>query len=285
VLVSPGVGSALAGIINPERAAVHRLPFQNFFGDRGAIHINEVGVREASRLAGAAVDGDSYVKDVTNLPEKVVEVPVAHLVRHVANEKRVAGLSRGLCSLGVAALVMLNGEAPTLKDRLIHSLDSVFGLRRSAELNVSKTLAQAPVVRDHSAVGDLTVLGKFSLQLRGSDLKEEVADIQDFTRDFGSIGRKPGVLVGVEAIVRVARRVLETACAGEGMVSCAASVTFEATSFAFSASSEACSPTLWGWCSLCPTGSEVVPDDSETASCAAEDSDVEVGIGSGCCSL
>lgn len=78
VLVSPGVGSALAGIVNPECAAVHRLLFQNFFSGRGAVHINEVGVREASRLAGAAVDGDSHVKDVANLPEKVFEVSAVH---------------------------------------------------------------------------------------------------------------------------------------------------------------------------------------------------------------
>lgn len=145
-----------------------------------------------------------------------VEVPVAHLVRHVANEERIAGLGRVLCFLGVAALVMLNGEAPTLEDRLIQSLNSVLGLRRSAELNVSKTLAQAPVVRDHSAVGDLTILGEFSLQLRGSDLKEEIADIQNFARDFGSIRRKSGVLVGVGAIVRAARESVGDRLYGRG---------------------------------------------------------------------
>jgi len=42
-----------------------------------------------------------------------------------------------------------------------------------------QSLAQTPVVGDDSAVCDLAELGEFSLELRGGDLEEEVANVED----------------------------------------------------------------------------------------------------------
>lgn len=50
-------------------------------------------MREASRLAGAAVDGDAHVDDVPDLAEEVVELAVGHVEGHVADEEGAGGWS------------------------------------------------------------------------------------------------------------------------------------------------------------------------------------------------
>lgn len=59
-------------------------------------------MRESSRLARAAVDGDADVNDVCDVAEELVEVCVGHLEGEVADEE---GLGGGVLGLdGVAGL-------------------------------------------------------------------------------------------------------------------------------------------------------------------------------------
>jgi hypothetical protein len=88
-----------------------------------------------------------------------------------------------------AALVVLHRQSPALEDLLVKGVEGVVCGLLVGKLEVCKALAQAPVVGDDSAVGDLTILGEFGLELRGGDLEEEVADVKNLG------GRSRGGLV------------------------------------------------------------------------------------------
>lgn len=59
------------GVVDSELAAVDGLLLEDRLGGRGALDVDEVGVRETSGLAGAAVNGDSDVEHVADLTEEV----------------------------------------------------------------------------------------------------------------------------------------------------------------------------------------------------------------------
>lgn len=137
-----------------------------------------------------------------------VQVPVAHLVGHVADEQSLAWLCGSpLVQVppvvaGVTTLVELHGHPPALEDLLVQSFTSGIGLLLAGELDVCKTLAQTPIVGNDPAVGDLTELGELGLELRSGDLEEEVANVEDLAGGCGSavlVG--PALLEGIPGVV------------------------------------------------------------------------------------
>jgi hypothetical protein len=196
----------LTRVVDSELTAVHALLLQDLLGLDSALDVNEVGVCETPRLTGTTVDGDSNVEDVLDGPEQVcenslvmlsdvvsllflsltIEVLVAHLVGHVANEQGLAGCGGTLAgpvlpllAARLAAPVVLHRHSPALENLLVESVTGVVGCLLVGKLEVCKALAQTPVVGDESAVHDLAELGEFGLELRGGDLEEEVADVEN----------------------------------------------------------------------------------------------------------
>lgn len=62
--------------IDAELSAIYDLLLENFSGTGGAGHVDEVCMSKTSRLAGSPVNGNTYIQDVANVTEEVVEVLV-----------------------------------------------------------------------------------------------------------------------------------------------------------------------------------------------------------------
>lgn len=137
---------ARAAVVHAQPPAVDLLILKHFFGFGGAGLVDEVSVGEAAGLAGATVDGDAHVEHVPDLAEQVVEVAVAHLERHVADEERLAGridgalvAARTLRPVGLlAAAVVLHRQAAAVEDTLVHLHDGGGGLFVGLELDVAE---------------------------------------------------------------------------------------------------------------------------------------------------
>lgn len=94
----PRRGAAGEAVVDAQAAAIGLLLGQHAQGLHGALDVNEVGVGEAPRLAGAAIDCDAHVDHIPDAAEQVVQVAICHLERHVADEEGLGG--RILGSLG-----------------------------------------------------------------------------------------------------------------------------------------------------------------------------------------
>ena len=158
---------------------------------------------EASGLACPAVDGDTDVHDVADIAEEIVQVLVRHLKRHVANEERLCGrvglvVAAGTAGLGVGlSLVELADEVAALEDLHVKVVDGSLGVFDVLELDVSESTqlsatnpchrvrepcspsAQPPVIEDNLDVLDLTESREDALDLVGSDLVVQVANVDD----------------------------------------------------------------------------------------------------------
>ena len=60
--------------IHPQLPSIDNLLLQMLLGAHRGRDIDEVGVSEASRLAGAAIDGYADVEDVSDFAEKVLSL-------------------------------------------------------------------------------------------------------------------------------------------------------------------------------------------------------------------
>lgn len=135
--------------------------------------------------------------------ELTIQVLVAHLVGHVADEQGLAGCGGSLASPSLpagrrTAPVVLHRQSPALEDLLVKGGEGIVGRLLVGKLEVCKALAQTPVVGDDSAVRDLAELGEFGLELRGGNLEEEVADVEN----LGGRSRT-GRVLRLEGAVRV----------------------------------------------------------------------------------
>lgn len=63
-----------SGEVNPQLPSIYHLLLQVLLGALGGSNVDEVGVGEAARLAGAAVDGDTDVEDVADFAEEVCDL-------------------------------------------------------------------------------------------------------------------------------------------------------------------------------------------------------------------
>ena len=189
--------------VDAERPSVDDLSVQGLPRLGSTLDVNEVSVGEASGLAGPAVDGDTDVNDVANVAEKVVQVLVGHLERHVADED---GLGRGAGDVwllvGVPGLflglVELANQVAALEDLHVEVLDGRLGVLNALVLDVSESVkcqfliyrvitedspsAQSPVVEDDPDVLDVTKTAENALDLVGGDFVVQVADIDGVAR-------------------------------------------------------------------------------------------------------
>lgn len=143
VFSAGSVGARLAKV-DPQPPAVDFLVLKVLLRGFSAGDIDEVGVGETSGLAGTSVDGDSDVENIPDVAEEVVEVFVGHLEGHVANEERLGGLLGGARGTGrdagLAADVVLHGQATALEDLLVERLQGGGGVLYSVELDVAETV-------------------------------------------------------------------------------------------------------------------------------------------------
>ena len=102
---------------------------------------------EPSGLACPSINGHTNVDYVLDVPEKVVEVFISHLKRHVADEQ---SLRRGILGAGIrfrgplSPYTVLHRQAAAFKDLLVQSLNSFGGRVTLCEFNVSEpTLHQS----------------------------------------------------------------------------------------------------------------------------------------------
>lgn len=58
-------------VIHLQCSAIHGLPLQHLLGLLRSLDVDEVGVGKASRLSGAAVNGDADIEDVADVAEEV----------------------------------------------------------------------------------------------------------------------------------------------------------------------------------------------------------------------
>jgi len=181
----PGrAGAAGLAEVDAEWPSVDDLSVKGLPRLGGTLDVNKVSVGEASGLAGPAVDGNTDVNDVANVAEKVVQVLVGHLERHVADED---GLGRGIgyvfpvvgLHLG---LVELADEVAALEDLHVEVLDGRLGVLDGLVLDVSESSAQSPVVEDDPDVRDLTKSSENALDLVGGDFIVQIADIDGVAR-------------------------------------------------------------------------------------------------------
>lgn len=199
----PGrAGAAGLAEVDAEWPSVDDLSVKGLPRLGGTLDVNKVSVGEASGLAGPAVDGNTDVNDVANVAEKVVQVLVGHLERHVADED---GLGRGIgyvfpvvgLHLG---LVELADEVAALEDLHVEVLDGRLGVLDGLVLDVSESVrcqfliyrvvsyregspsAQSPVVEDDPNVRDLTKSSENALDLVGGDFIVQIADIDGVAR-------------------------------------------------------------------------------------------------------
>jgi hypothetical protein len=144
-------------IVKSQLSAIGLLGLEDLECLSGALGVDEVGVSEASRLAGSSVDGHADVDDVLDAAEEGVEIAVGHLEGHVADEEgfggRVEGLpwsvcwTAGLGSPGIhcAACVcgVLDGQATAFEELLIQCLDGFGGRSDGFEVHISKSVKKS----------------------------------------------------------------------------------------------------------------------------------------------
>ena len=130
--------------VNTEWPAVDDLSVQRLLRHGGTLDVNEVSVGEASGLAGPAVDSDTDINDVANVAEKVVQVLVRHLERHVADEEGLGRGVGGVCLVAVLpallGLVELADQVAALEDLHIEVLNGRLGVLNALVLDVSESV-------------------------------------------------------------------------------------------------------------------------------------------------
>jgi hypothetical protein len=143
-LVLPSVGGGRLAEVDAELPSVDGLVLQYLPGLLSARDVDEVGVGEASRLAGASVNGNADIHHVANVAEEIVEVLVRHLKRHVSDEERLAGRvlleasSRG-AGLGAGfGEVELDDEVAALEYLHVEVVDGRLGVAEALELDVAE---------------------------------------------------------------------------------------------------------------------------------------------------
>jgi len=138
MVVTTGSSLSVAqAVINSQNAAIDLLTLESLHTLNGALHINEVCVGESSWLAGASVNGNTDINDISNVTEELVEVRVGHFEGKVTDEE---GLGRWVAVFRTAGLALVvDNETAAFINCLMLGLDGSGGLIDRAELNVSET--------------------------------------------------------------------------------------------------------------------------------------------------
>lgn len=132
--------------IDSQLSAVNLFLFEHLHPFHSTLDVNEIRVGEASRLARSPIDRHPHIDDIFYAPEELVQIPIGHFKRHVANEKSltrwVLGGRSGLLGSFVDGLGSksseLNTKAAAFEDFLIHSINSLGGSLDSLEINVAE---------------------------------------------------------------------------------------------------------------------------------------------------
>lgn len=131
--------------VHAKLPAVDDLLAERIFGLGGTGDIDEIGMCEASRLTGPSVNGDTYVHDVADIAEKVVEIFVRHLEGHVADEEglgRRVGLEGSVLGARprvLLGLVILDDKVAALENLHVKGLDGGLRILEILELNISES--------------------------------------------------------------------------------------------------------------------------------------------------
>lgn len=103
-------------------------------------------MREAARLARAAIDGDAHVDDVADFAEEVVEFAVGHVEGHVADEEGAGG-GGGAGGVAVGAREergarggVLDGEGAAFEGFVVEGFDGLGGGGGGGEVYVAETV-------------------------------------------------------------------------------------------------------------------------------------------------
>ena len=126
----PPTGALGAGlsVVATQPAAAELDLVELLDGLDGAFDVVEVGVREATRPARRAVDGDPDVLDVLQRLEHGVEVRVRRLVRDVTDEyRRRRLLSATPSAFRRRLLTRLHVDAAAVPERPVGALDGALG--------------------------------------------------------------------------------------------------------------------------------------------------------------
>jgi hypothetical protein len=147
------VGSRLAEV-DAKFPSVDFLSLEDLLSLGGTGDVDEVGVGEASGLAGSPVNGNTHVHDVANVAEEVVQVLVGHLEGHVADEESlgrrvvrcgtvepstVATVAASAVTGGFGA-VELDNEVPAFEDLHVQVVNGSLSIVDALELNVTETV-------------------------------------------------------------------------------------------------------------------------------------------------
>ena len=81
------VASRAVRIVDSEPPAVNLLLLQRLHRIHSALDISEVSVRKTSGLTSSSVNGNPDINDISDATEKVAEVTICHLERHVADKE------------------------------------------------------------------------------------------------------------------------------------------------------------------------------------------------------
>ena len=141
--------------IDPQFPAVDFLTRQRFHRPLRTGDVHKVGMRKSSRLPRPPVNRDSNIEDISNFAEQIVEVFVAHVKAHVADEERFGG---GIGTAGgseptadssrFAWDVELDRHAPAFKNLLIESPHGGGGGVDVIEFDVAKSI-MSPLAKVH----------------------------------------------------------------------------------------------------------------------------------------
>lgn len=103
-------------------------------------------MREATRLARAAIDRDAHVDDVADFAEEVVEFAVGHVEGHVADEEGAGGgggaggVAIGAREERAAGSGVLDGEGAAFEGFVVEGFDGLGGGGGGGEVYVAETV-------------------------------------------------------------------------------------------------------------------------------------------------
>lgn len=132
-------------------------------------------MRETSGLASASVNGNSDINDISNIAEELVEISIGHLECEVTDEESLG--RRVVSVLALSGCLVVNHEAASFENGLVLGLNRCGCLFSGFELNVSKAFAQSSSIRSNECTLNSSIFPKFSLKVTGSDIEQQVSNI------------------------------------------------------------------------------------------------------------
>jgi hypothetical protein len=121
-----------------------------------ALNVDEISMRETSRLPSTSVNGNTDIDNIANALEEIVKVAISHLEGHVTDEERLGGRvqrlrvsvkSSSAISTGQGlALVrgILHRKATTFEELLVECLDGFRSRLGSLKVYVAKSVRARP---------------------------------------------------------------------------------------------------------------------------------------------